>query len=320
MLLIALAACSVDERSLGEQESGPLDAAGEAAPEHNARGPDEAGNSADALETSALVDVGNAAEAVASLESGGPDAPLASDAMAADDSASDGGDGAIVANPLRDGCKLLLHIEEPAWSGVAGEAIDSSGFGNHGTANGTATTTADGKFGRAGSFDGSGWVTVHDAPSLRPTTAVTYAAWIYPTGLDGVRSPGIIAKRTGFGMDTAFTMFIWINNQLYVDIESENNRFASPTVFQNNQWYFVAVVFDGSLVAAQRVRVYVNGGLDTAANEDSTSIGAHPSDVSIGNLVGGGDTFIGRIDEATVWTRALSGGEIAALYASTQPL
>jgi hypothetical protein len=49
-------------------------------------------------------------------------------------------------------------------------------------------------------------------------------------------------------------------------------------------------------------------------------VAPHPSDVTIGNLVGGGDPFIGRIDEPTIWNRALSGAEIAALDAATQPL
>lgn len=44
-------------------------------------------------------------------------------------------------------------MNEPSWSGVAGEVIDSSESGNHGTSYGGATTVADG-FTRAGSFNG----------------------------------------------------------------------------------------------------------------------------------------------------------------------
>jgi hypothetical protein len=222
---------------------------------------------------------------------------------------------------LLDQCVLLMHFEESGWSGTTAEVQDSSGLGNHGTASNTATTTsANGKFGRAASFDGTGWVIVPDSPSLRATTALTYSAWIYPTGLDGSRSPGIITKRRGFGDSSAYTMFLWSNDNLYVDLDGEDYRFASNTVFQSANWYHVAVVYDATLQSGMRAQIYVNGVLDIASEETSTSISPYDSDLLIGDLPGGGDTFMGRIDEVAIWTRALSATEIAQVYARTAPL
>ena len=69
-------------------------------------------------------------------------------------------------------------------SGVS--VADSSGQNNAGT--GRSTSWADGKYGKALSFNGSSsWVTVQDAASLRLTTGMTVSAWVTrPRWLTGV--------------------------------------------------------------------------------------------------------------------------------------
>jgi len=220
---------------------------------------------------------------------------------------------------LTDSLVLLLHMEESSWDGVANEVLDSSGLANHGVSFGTATTTSGGKFGRGGLFDGSGWAIVADSPSLRPTSAMTMSAWIYPTNI-GSGYPGIIAKRVSYGIDEAYDMYIDPNGRIYVDVQSLDDRFPTNTVFQNNLWYHVAVVFDGTLPADQRVHVYVNGVLDTTASESSTTIQPYTSDLYIGTLPNGGNSFVGTIDEVAIWTRALSETEIVGLASATGPM
>ena len=217
---------------------------------------------------------------------------------------------------------LNLHMEEASWAGVAGEVKDSSGSGNDGTAVGTATTTPDGKVGRGGLFAGTGSVTIPDSPSLHASTALTVSAWIYPTGLvadDTATGQGIVSKRVGYGASSAFSLFLSAS-KLTVDIQTEDNRFTSATVFANNQWYHIAVVFDGSLPVEQRVSVYIDGVLDVTAAEDSASIEPYTSDLIIGLLPNGGNNFVGRIDEVGVWTRALSAAEITTLYTTNAAL
>jgi len=82
---------------------------------------------------------------------------------------------------------------------------------------------------------------------------------------------GLVCKRYGFGNQTSYAFFLWGTN-LYIDVDYENERFASVTNFEANKWYHIAVVFDGSWPASQRVRLYVNGALDRTAPESATSI------------------------------------------------
>jgi len=243
---------------------------------------------------------------------------------------TDGGETSAGGTPstsgLLDDCVLLMHFEEASWSEKTGEVVDSSGFGNHGTpSTGTLTTTATnlGKFGRAAKLDGTGGVIVPDASSLDATTTLTIAAWIYPTNINP-NSAGIVAKRVGFGSETAYTLFLWHDQvagfHLYTDIDGEDNRFFSDATFDTNRWYHVAVVFDGSLPVGQRSVLYVDGKADYAGGESATQIGNSPASLVIGDLPGGGDKFVGYIDEVALWQRALSAAEIAQLHAAKAPL
>ncbi len=228
------------------------------------------------------------------------------------------------------GCVLHLKMDEPAWTGSAGEVVDSCGT-NTGTALNGATTTANGVRGRAGIFvGGTSCVQVPDAPSLHVTTAMTTSAWILPTTLAPL-SVGVISKRTDYMVGTAFSVFVMTDNngagntnQIYVDIDTENDRVADPNAAFLGEWKQITVVYDGSLAAGARVTFYVDGELSFVAPESSPLIGvpATPPPLWIGCLpLGGGPAqgFVGKLDEVVVWNRALDAAEVATWYAATKP-
>lgn len=236
--------------------------------------------------------------------------------------------GATGAIPLLEKCTLLLHMDETSWSGSAGEVMDSSGAANNGTAVGATTTAVPSKFGRAGQFPGGGYVRMASSDTLHALSAFTIAAWIYPTGLidDSVYSMGVVTKRSGYQDRTEFAFFIWhdgaanIGQHLYVDIQGEESRCASTAQLVNERWYHVALVFDGALPASERVRIYINGQLDSVHYEASSSVTQYDSPVEVGRLQNGGETFIGTIDEVAMWQRPLSQLEISSLYVAAEAL
>ena len=242
-----------------------------------------------------------------SVATGG--APVNTGGVAAGGSGQ-GGQSALLAS-----CNLLLHMDETSWNGTAGEVRDSSGAGNHGTAQGGAVTASSrAKFGRAALFNGASYLVIPNATTLHAGTAFTISAWIYSTGFDGSQSPGIVTKRRGFGDGAEFTLFAWIDNHVYVDIDTENDRFLSNQALTNDAWYNIAVVFDGSLSQAQRVSLYINGQLDSIHAESSATVMPTDAAVEIGNLPNGGNAFTGSIDEVAFWQRALTSVEVASLY------
>ncbi len=207
---------------------------------------------------------------------------------------------------------LLLKMNEESFA-EENRVWDSSGFGNHGSPEGTVAATADGRFGGGAAFDGAGWISVPDAPSLKATTELTLAAWVNLSQRAPDEAPGIIARRRSFGAESAYTLFLWEDNRVYVDVALEDDRFGANHVFDLNTWHHVLVVFDGHLPQSERVKVYVNGNLDTVAGETSSSLAPTSTAIEIGRLVNGGQPWVGTIDEVAIWRRALSAEEATSV-------
>jgi hypothetical protein len=221
------------------------------------------------------------------------------------------------------GLVVLLHMEEPAWNGRRDEVIDSSGQGNHGTATAGTTTVAAGKFGRGGAFGGGGsCVTIDDVPALRPTTQLTFSAWILPTGLDRQTPRGIVAKRIDFEFKSAYAFFVYTDNRLFADVNTEDNRFGTGPELVNGRWYHVALVYDGGLPTASRVKVYVDGADAGSGSESAPSITPFESPLSVGclPLTNSAQGFAGTLDEVAIWHRALPASEVQILARATGPI
>jgi hypothetical protein len=184
-----------------------------------------------------------------------------------------------------------------------GVASDSSGNGNDGAVNGGATWVA-GKYGNALSFDGtSGYVNVPDSSSLDFGSQITIEAWIYPGAVGS--EMGIIAKhwtqyylRLGLGAHAEGS----------VSIGGVGYRVYGTTTLSTGQWYYVVFTYDG-----QNMRIYVNGNLEnTVALTGAIDTTTHS--LTIGQIGSALQFFNGIIDEARIYSRALSATEIQANY------
>lgn len=228
----------------------------------------------------------------------------------------DAGPSDDASTSLLEGNVLWLPMDEASWSG-SGAILDASGLGNAGTAVGVAAPASDPTRGGVGHFDAGACVQVPDAPSLHVGAAFTVSAWIHPTTLDGTAAYGIVSKRTAFGMDDAFDVYLYTNRQLFVDVDGNDDRFSVPPLFELGVWRQVAVTFDGARPAAQRVSVFLDGAWLESHGETSASVPPYPSALSIGCLPVG-QSFVGELDEIAIWNRALSPAEVAAWYAATR--
>jgi MSHA biogenesis protein MshQ len=232
-------------------------------------------------------------------------------------------------------------FEESSWTGAANEVLDSAGGGLHGTALGFNTGPANprtlisdpavaGSPGtcRYGEFDGvDDYIEISDSSALDDTSQITLSAWFKADSLtqtNGTNARGLFSKRPSFSNNVSYGVF-FLNggsNRLYVDISGTDNRFRSNTSFSVDRWYHIAIVFDGSQPASQRVRLYVDGALDGAFNESSTRIDDTDSNFYIGNLYTGLSelkVFDGAIDEVNIIPLALTASEVTDLMNETRP-
>ncbi|MEZ5421235.1 MAG: LamG-like jellyroll fold domain-containing protein, partial [Vicinamibacterales bacterium] len=198
-----------------------------------------------------------------------------------------------------------------------GDALDSLG-GNHGTLQGGASF-GPGRIGPAFSLNGAGqYVLVPDDPSLRLINQLTLSAWIYPTGPGGdpteggmivnkewayevARFPdGTIRWAFGDGVGSFAPLPYWI---------------TSGGTAPLNAWTHVAVTFDNGTVTT-----YINGTSMGAITPPGMVLGAGPHTLRIGGReYPNSQYFDGRIDEVGIQDRALTAGEVVALYNGALP-
>jgi hypothetical protein len=204
-----------------------------------------------------------------------------------------------------------------AWWPAETNANDRIGT-NNGVLNGNVTYT-NGKVGEAFNFDGASYVQVPDSPSLHFTNVMTVEAWVNLRTFVGANSREIVSKFAAAGLaQNVFTLAIDPATQkAYYVINSSNNtgnaQVFSATAIPTNRWVHLAGVCDGTAV-----RIYVNGQLSaTTAWTRGIFPGNQP--LTIGCTMQSSPTsyFNGLIDEATLYNRALSAGEIQAIYNSS---
>ena len=204
--------------------------------------------------------------------------------------------------PSRGDLMGLWHMSESSWSGVAGEVLDSSDNGNSGVEVNGANTTVNGKFGRAGSFDdaSNSYVSVPDKSSLDVTENFTLEAWIYPT------SSGHIISKEEEAVGGYYMYVHWTTGKVVFGFNEGETEVVSTDQVPFNTWTHVAGVWDGS-----NLKIYINGVLDNSVSGAGNPV-ATSQPLYLGGYWDDLGNYSGLIDDAAVWSRALTAGEIAA--------
>lgn len=199
-------------------------------------------------------------------------------------------------NALRDlsgiGSTVALTVGSPTWSAASGH----DGFG--------AMTFASSDYLMAG----NNTFPIH--------SSYTQTAWIYRTALGPLGYGFIIAGQSPY----AQTHGLRVTSDNRVSAGQNNNYKivqSYPNAINLNTWYFVGVTYDNS---TGTMILYQDGQpVDTAivpVNQRDVS----DAGVMIGASQGGGNVFIGRIDDARVFNYVLSKEQMAALFTGTTNL
>ena len=149
-------------------------------------------------------------------------------------------------------------------------------------------------------LDGTNYVKLPNSATLNlnNTQQFTLEAWIQPTSNDTL-------SRSVFGSTTNSTEYpsLWIEGTKLWFTTGTQNIFTN-NVIRANQWNHIAYSFDGSTY-----RAYVNGIF--VGSYSSTSVHSfNVQSLAIGNTAGGGNKFIGAIDDVRLWNVVRSENEI----------
>ena len=199
----------------------------------------------------------------------------------------------------------------------AGPLPNSSGNGYTVTLN-NGTAWANGKFGKALSFDG---INDDASTALTPGNAGTISVWFKPASTINSSSGGDLAfiatGRNGLVFNWEGPVGVNCNNGADTNIGSLDLPITpSPgnysvgctttTTWTAGQWYFVVATWDGV-----NQRMYVNGALEDDVSQTETG-GWDTVDIGFG-------IFKGLVDTVRVYSRALSASDVTELYAYGPP-
>ena len=208
------------------------------------------------------------------------------------------------------------------WS-FDGNALDSSGKGNHGTLQNGAGFSVDTPplFGgqSLNVAGGTQHVLVPHHPSLDVTGEITIAAWIKPS-MAGAGWDGILAKSpssNGSAANHAGNYELRVENTsrrltfLYQQggVNDTGDAFSVDAVVNSGAWQHVAVTS-----AAGVATFYVNGAAVGVADPGTATFGAiNTNPLYIGSRADLFTVMDGLMDEVGLWNHALSPAEIQQL-------
>jgi hypothetical protein len=193
----------------------------------------------------------------------------------------------------------------------------------------TATVTinvivpAQGNYNYAPSFTatGSNYFDSASTPSLQ-LSQFSVAAWFKTS--TNFASEALIVNKGGLGSETSgqnMNYGIWMTSteQIVAGFETSSgiNYFAtSPNTYNDNQWHYAVVTYDGATV-----KLYVDGvlvaSISTSGASPDTS-GTQPARVGANSRVTPpGEFFTGQVDEVRVWNNDLTAQQVADATAGT---
>jgi len=200
-------------------------------------------------------------------------------------------------------------------------AFDSSGNGNHGALQGSATLGAEGILRGAVLLDGDGdYIDCGSSDVFNIRNAVTLAAWVWADPDFGYPDWSGIIMRGGPNIDTFALYYYGPNKQLgFKTTGAPTEWTASATngaaALFDREWHHVAATYDG-----QTKTIY----LDTAVVTTAGASGQIETSSTGRLLLGAGrdlavptHLLVGRLDDARIYSRALSVAELAVVMEGT---
>ena len=146
------------------------------------------------------------------------------------------------------------------WHMTETDALDSSPFGNHGTAGGTTGVSLDdGRISGGVLFPGSaangghGYINVPSSESLKTGDSLTFSAWVLWDRDTPLGHGRIASKKTVWDGNSGWMVTRQSNVNTNLDIRGSGGTVYQPGVtdsWTNNNWEHLTVVFDGATATA----------------------------------------------------------------------
>jgi len=174
--------------------------------------------------------------------------------------------------------------------------------------------SVEGKIGKGLEFDGNNAnrIEVTHAAKLEGMSALAIAAWVLPRNIASYEGMSIVSKRNAWEDGDVYNLFIWTDQFVNGRVNANNTNIGlSTTTLEDNTWYHIILVFDGQGKAGEKIKLYINGVLESSNDHPGNAVNQGGAPVWIGELdVNRGFAWDGIIDEVRLYNHALSEVEI----------
>ena len=149
-------------------------------------------------------------------------------------------------------------------------------------------------------------IEVQHAPKLEGMSALSIAAWILPRNIASHEGMCIVSKRVTTGDADSYNLFIW-TGQLIEARVNYAGIIQTQTAFQDDTWYHVTLVFDGRGNPGEKMKLYVNGVLETSGDHPDNAVNQGGASLWVGDLDAVRNfPWDGILDEVRIYDHALS--------------
>ena len=173
-------------------------------------------------------------------------------------------------------------------------------------------SSVDAKIDKGLEFDGNAAnrLEVTHAAKLEGMSALSIAAWVLPRNIASHEGMCIVSKRVTTGDADSYNLFVW-TGQLVEARVNYAGIIRSTTALEDDTWYHVALVFDGQGTAGEKMKIYINGVLETSGDHPDSAVDEGGASLWIGELdANRGFAWDGVMDEVRLYDHALSEVEI----------
>jgi hypothetical protein len=192
------------------------------------------------------------------------------------------------------------------WWKMNGNARDSGGYGNNGTAvSVTLTTDRKGQANKAYSFTGSSTINAGNSPSLNITGDVSISFWIKTT-LNNSSWLALIEKEDGCSSNNrGYSVYLYTGRMFFT---TYNCGGLTGSFIADGNWHHIVGVLSSGMYY-----LYLDG------NPDGSQAAAGNPSIVAGSLGIGNYSVSATLDDVRVYNRALSAAEAKALYDEYDP-
>jgi hypothetical protein len=148
----------------------------------------------------------------------------------------------------------------------------------------------------------TGWVSVPPLASLNTGDSFTFEAWVKRTSIGGTTSQ-VIASKQG----AAWTLLFNTTNQLVLQANTTKISTSTTALTDTTKWHQVAATKSGATV-----KLYIDG-VDKTGTVTNVTLTNTTSPLAIGQNANA-SFFKGAIDDAALYSSALTGSAIASHY------